>query len=123
MMTPITDKKINIALWLTYSAYLLLLIVLTLDTLAASKPSWIVWCLQVLPLLLLLPGIIYKHYRSYSWLCFLMLAYFTSYVVQVYSPTRNPHDWFGLAATVIVFIAAMFASRWLQRLQKSAINT
>ncbi len=123
MMTVTTDKKINAALWLTYSAYLLLLVVLTLDTLAASEPSWVIWSLQVLPLLLILPGIIYKHYRSYSWLCFLMLAYFTSHVVQVYSSTRDPHDWFGLAATIIVFIAAMFASRWLQRLQKSAINT
>jgi uncharacterized membrane protein len=88
------DKNINHSLWITFVGYI--------------------------PLLLILPGLLTKHYRSYSWLCFLMLAYFISYVVQVYSPTRDLHDSFGLAATVVVFISAMFASRWLQRLQVAA---
>lgn len=110
------NKAVDICLVITYSAFVLLLAVITLDAWLAPKHFWPVWGLQTLPLLMLCPGLLYKHYRSYSWLCFLMLAYFTSYVVQVYSPHRHLYDWLGLALTVIVFIAAMLASRWLQRL-------
>lgn len=111
-----SDKKINLVLWLTYSAYIILLAVIVWDTwVADSTRFWVPLLIQLVPLLLLLPGLVSKYYRSYSWLCFLVLAYFTSYVVQVYSPTRQWHDWLALAATVIIFIAGMYASRWLQR--------
>ncbi len=110
------DKKINHALWLTFMGYIILLGVIALDAWVSSPSFWGIWLLQTLPLIAILPGLLAKYYRSYSWLCFLMLAYFISYVVQVYSPTRDFHDWFGLVATITVFIAGMFASRWLQRL-------
>jgi uncharacterized membrane protein len=109
------DKKLNLILGLTYSAYLLLFVVITLDSLKIEENFWGLWLLQVLPLVMLLPGLALKYYRSYSWLCFLMLAYFTSAVIQVYSSTRDPHDWLGLVLTVILFVTAMLASRWLQR--------
>jgi uncharacterized membrane protein len=114
------DKNINNSLWLTFMGYITLLGVIALDSWVSSEAFWGIWILQTIPLLLILPGLITKYYRSYSWLCFLMLAYFISYVVQVYSPTRDLHDWFGLVATVVVFMAAMFASRWLQRLSVAA---
>lgn len=110
-----SDKKINFVLWLTYSAYIVLLAVIVWDTWVASGRFWVPLLLQLVPLLLLLPGLLSKYYRSYSWLCFIVLAYFTSYVVQVYSPTRQWHDWLALIATIIIFIAGMYASRWLQR--------
>jgi len=111
-----SEKKINIVLWLTYIAYLVLVTVIIWDTwVAVSDRFWMPLLLQLVPLLLILPGLISKYYRSYSWLCFLSLAYFTSYVVQVYSPSRQWHDWAGLISTIIIFIAGMYASRWLQR--------
>ena len=110
------DKKIDLTLWLIYSCYLSLLAVITLDTWFAAQHFWAVWLLQAIPLLLLMPGLLLKHYRSYSWLCFLILAYFTSYVVQVYSPSRGAYDWLGLMLTITIFISSMFASRWLQRI-------
>lgn len=111
-----TDKKINFVLWLSYSAYIILLAVIVWDSwVADSERFWLPLLIQLLPLLLLLPGLLSRYYRSYSWLCFLSLAYFISYVIQVYSPTRQWHDWLGLASTVVIFIAGMYASRWLQR--------
>ncbi|MFT6389851.1 MAG: putative membrane protein [Cellvibrionaceae bacterium] len=119
-----SDKKINVVLWLTYSAYLVLVAVIIWDTwIAATERFWIPLLLQMAPLLLVLPGLISKYYRSYSWLCFLSLAYFTSYVVQVYSPSRQWHDWPGLISTIIIFIAGMYASRWLQRYSLSLKTT
>lgn len=112
------DKNTNIALIIIFSSYLLLLGVITLDVWQSEKHQVMAWILQAVPLLLLLPGLLQKHYRSYSWLCFLMLAYFTSYVVQVYSPSRDFHDWIALFLTVEIFVVGMFASRWLQRIVK-----
>ena len=113
-MSP-TEIRLKIILWLIASSYLLLLVTITIDALKVKEGFSGIWLLQILPLLLLLPGLLKQHYRSFSWLCFLMLAYFTGYVVQVYSPTRDPQDWISLALTLIIFIAGMFASRWLQR--------
>lgn len=110
------DKTLNFVLWISYTACLSLLAIITLDTWAAPQHFWKAWLLQSLPILLLVPGLLMKHYRSHSWLCFLMLAYFTSYVIQVYSPSRLWYDWAGLILAVTLFIASMFASRWLQRL-------
>lgn len=110
------DKKINLFLLVSYAAYVLLIGVIIWDSIVTrQKWLWLPLILQVLPLLLLLPGMLRLYYRSYSWLCFLSLAYFTSYVIQVYSPTKLWHDWLGLIATIVIFISAMFASRWLQR--------
>ena len=111
-----SDLKVNRLLAVSYSSYLLLLLVVILDSLQASQHQLTALTLYTLPLLLLLPGLIQRHYRSYSWLCFLMLIYFTSYVVQVYSSTRGIYDWAGLTLSVILFVSAMYASRWLQRL-------
>lgn len=111
-----TDKKINSLLLACYSAYLVLLAVIIWDTwVATTDRFWIPLGLQLIPLLLILPGILQRYYRSYSWLCFLSLIYFTSFVVQVYSSNSQWQDWLGLVASVIIFITGMYASRWLQR--------
>ena len=113
------DKKLNLILSLSYGAYVLLLIIITIDTLKIDNNFWVVWLLQLIPLLLLLPGILLKRHRTHSWLCFLMLAYFIGYVVQVYSSTRDPEDWLALLLTISLFITSMYASRWLQRIAPS----
>lgn len=113
-----TDKNINRLLGIFYCAYIGLLIIITLDTLIFvdnTHKFWPAWLLQVVPLLMLLPGILVKRYRSYSWVCFLMLLYFSSFVVQVFTDYTQWIDWLGLALSIIIFISAMIASRQLQR--------
>ena len=103
-------------LWLlTVSLYTLLCAVVLIDILQMDKNQGLVLFLQLAPLALLLPGLIGKHYRSFSWLCFLMLLYFSSYVVQVYAASRSTLDMAGLLLSILIFIAAMFTSRRLQR--------
>ena len=120
-MTTVTDnKKINAVLYLCYGALLMLLLNILWDSLwnhwqNNSAYFWTPLLRQSIPLLLLIPGLIKPYYRSYSWLCFLSLLYFTSYVIQVYSSHRQVHDWLGLLAAIVLFVSGMFASRWLQR--------
>lgn len=103
-------------LWLiTMSLYGLLCAVVVMDVLQVEKHQGLVFFLQLAPLALLLPGLITKHYRSFSWLCFLMLLYFSSYVVQVYASSRSPLDIAGLLLSILLFVGGMFTSRKLQR--------
>ncbi|MDN3640456.1 DUF2069 domain-containing protein [Simiduia curdlanivorans] len=70
--------------------------------------------LQSIPLLLFVPGMWVKHYRTFSWLCFVVLFYFIVAVTQVMSPMANGYGWVNLIASVVLFNAAMMTSRWLQ---------
>lgn len=112
------DKKVNQILSVFMIAYLALIIIIIIDTILSvgeTSKLWPALLLQIVPLLMLVPGIFLKRYRTYSWVCFLMLAYFTSYVVQVYASSAQLIDWLGLLATIVVFISAMYGSRFLQR--------
>ncbi|WP_075185821.1 DUF2069 domain-containing protein [Teredinibacter haidensis] len=84
----------------------------------ASGPNWVVLSAQSLPLLVLLPGLWQKYYRSYSWLCFVILMYFVKGIDGVFMSTANWSDALFVALTVTTFISAMLAARWLQRQQK-----
>jgi len=84
-----------------------------------TGPNWPVFLLQCLPLLLLLPGLLQKYYRSYSWLSFLMLVYFVKAVDGAFMSTARWGDYVFVLLTITTFIAAMLASRWLQRLTKA----
>lgn len=99
---------------LTLLAYGLFVLLLVIDSYSAEDYFWTALLLQLTPLLLLLPGMLQQYYRSYSWLCFLILLYFTSYVVQSYASSRSLIDIIGLILSAVIFISAMFNSRHLQ---------
>lgn len=83
-----------------------------------SGPNWVVLAAQTLPLLLLIPGLWQKYFRSYSWLCFVILIYFVKAVDGAFSSIANWSDYVFVALTVSTFFSAMMAARWLQRAQK-----
>lgn len=111
----VPNQKLYLALWMTHIAYSCLLI-LFLVKIISHQYSWIFWLFQSLPLLILLPGLIKQRFRSYSWLCFVILAYFMAYVVEAGSPVADASDWLGLVLSVVIFLGAMMSSRYLQRL-------
>jgi len=78
----------------------------------------VVFCLQAVPLLLLLPGLLSQYYRVYSWLCFVILLYFVVAVMGVFASTAKISDYVFLASTVVLFIVSMMCSRYAQRVQK-----
>ncbi len=114
---PNLEAKLHwgrIVTWLCYGALLLQLSILNLSEEHGSIARWVMQCL---PLLLVLPGMIIQRYKTYSWLCFILLLYFTAYVVEVGSPLFTWTDATGLSLTVIMFISSMMTSRWLQHWQ------
>lgn len=83
-------------------------------------PSYFPWIVQMVPLLIFLPGLLRNNPRAYIGLCFVLLLYFIKAVEGVFSPARAWIDYALLTLTVVLFIVSMLTSRWLQRPQKNA---
>lgn len=104
-------------LTLFFTASMLALFIIN-QIFSTQNINWTALILQSLPLMLLLPSLIGSHYRAYSWLCFIMLLYFIFAVMNALISTASIADYLFLLLTTLTFIAAMMASRWLQRVQK-----
>ena len=94
--------------WISYG--LLALSLMTAGILAATPPLLLAFIL--LPLLIFLPGMYRRSPRSFAYLCFVALIYFTVIVTNVFKPDRSLADITALVAVVILFVAAMLFARW-----------
>jgi uncharacterized membrane protein len=115
-LTQQESPKLSIAritTWLLYGGLILGYSVWQLTR--ADGPSYFFWCVQVLPLLLVFPGMKIGNPRSYIWLCFLLLAYFIKGFDGVISPSRAWIDYLVLTISILLFISAMLTSRWRQQ--------
>ncbi len=72
----------------------------------------VIFVLQALPFVALLPGMLKRRWRTYAWLCFIVLLYFINATLALFSPERLIIDWFIMLAVVNVFMAAMLFIRW-----------
>ena len=112
--------RFTLARHCTLACYGALLALFAALNLLRPEGSFSTWAMQTVPLLLILPGLIKNRHRSYSWLCFVILIYFTAYVVEVMSPLFVWTDALALALSVVIFTTSMLASRWLQHWQYQA---
>lgn len=108
-------RRLRIARSLTLLGYGALLGLYTLLNLtrADGTPGW--WLMQCIPLLIFIPGLIGHHYKTYSWLCFVVLMYFVAVVPPLMADSREWHHWLQLLLILLVFNASMLTSRWRQR--------
>lgn len=91
--------------------------------LLADGPKYFLWIVQMVPLLIFLPGLLRDNPRVYIGLCFVLLLYFIKAVEGVFSPARDWLDYVLLVVTVTLFIVSMMASRHLQRGVKPAFTS
>lgn len=85
----------------------------------ASGPIYVLWAVQLLPLLIFVPGLVRNNPRGYIGFCFILLLYFIKGVEGVFSPARLWIDYLLLSLSVFLFISSMMTSRWLQQEQQS----
>jgi uncharacterized membrane protein len=113
------EKKLSLGLWTTHGSYSLFLLLMSwlnfLPTDSSVKLSLVkLWLIKLFPLLIFIPGFVTKKYRTYSWLCFAILPYFI-WITPLVMGRGNWSDWAMVSLTVIMFIAAMMTSRWMQQ--------
>lgn len=70
----------------------------------------------VAPLLIFLPGVLLKKYRSHIWLCFLLMLYFCRAVMNLFSEEARLLDWLDLTLIIVLFSSAMLYARWRGRM-------
>ena len=71
----------------------------------------VIWLIQTLPLLIFLKGLLQNQLRTYAWMCFVVLLYFTHGVLLAFDPPRR---WLGvteLMLCTIMFVAMILYIR------------
>ncbi|WP_444904285.1 DUF2069 domain-containing protein [Microbulbifer sp. CnH-101-E] len=111
-MNDTIQRKLHIALRINWFCYIGLLVLFAVRNLFIEGGSLSLWLIQTVPLLLVLPGLIKQRYRSYLWLCFILLLYITTSIVDVMMPTRGWEDGVMMVLSLILFFSAMMSSRW-----------
>lgn len=115
MTSPATESARRV----TIGAFLLLVAVLSLQVFGntAVQPAtrgflWVVW---VGPLLVFLPGLLRGAWKTFIWLCFVLLVYFMVSVMALADAANAAIEWLQLALVCVVFTAGMLYARWRRR--------
>lgn len=112
------QKKVALSRQLTLSLLVVLLSVYAFKTLVLwdqpLKLRLALFAMQLVPFLLVLPGVLRHSWRAFAWLCFILQLYFMQAVMVVFSPQRAAWDWLSLALVVSIFIIAMLHIRWFR---------
>jgi len=86
-------KQVAIARLTILSSYCLLIGYFgVLNTFAFGElnlAALFIWSLQTIPLLIFARGLFLTHLRTYGWLCFVVLLYFTHGVLVAFDPSRR----------------------------------
>ncbi len=111
------SEKAKIAWQITLLLYALLIIGLTIDhTVIRQTFFWPVWLMQTVPLLLVLPGLIQRHARSGTWLCFIILFHLLSAIDNAgVSVAVQTHFIFYIGMAILIlllFTTSLLFVRW-----------
>lgn len=101
---------------LTLTSFLALASLLTIWNLIfadlhGARP-WVVAGIQLLPLLLLVPGLLLGRARSHAWACFVVNLYFIQGVTATIDPARRLFGWLEALLSLALFCAALLYTRW-----------
>lgn len=108
------EQKLQLGLWTTHGSYGAFLLLMSWLNFLPADSSVKLWLVKIFPLIIFIPGFIKKKYRTYSWLCFAILPYFI-WITPLVMGRGNWGDWTMVLLIVILFIAAMMTSRWMQQ--------
>lgn len=108
--------KNRIALFITWASYVLLVLLMIITSLPSTIPEgsspWVIVTVKLLPLVIVLPGMLKDSLRAFTWLCFIVLFYFTQAVVEAFLSLGANIDLAITLLTVAIFLAAMFYIKW-----------
>ena len=108
------NQKLKFGFNLTHISYGVFLVLMSWLNFQQVDSSFTLLLVKLFPLIIFMPGFIQKKYRTYSWLCFAILPYFV-WMTPYLMGRGNWSDWAMTLLTVVIFIAAMMTSRWMQQ--------
>jgi uncharacterized membrane protein len=72
----------------------------------------VILLIELVPLILLAPGMISGSARGHSWTCFVINLYFIKGALAVYDPNRSLFGALEMLASLAVFVSALLYVRW-----------
>ncbi|UXH41114.1 DUF2069 domain-containing protein [Pseudomonas promysalinigenes] len=72
----------------------------------------VILAIELVPLLLLLPGMLLGSARAHAWVCFVVNIYFIKGVLAAFDPARAVFGWVEIVASLGLFIAGLLYVRW-----------
>ncbi|MBF8679976.1 DUF2069 domain-containing protein [Pseudomonas fulva] len=78
----------------------------------------VILAIELLPLLLVLPGMVSASARAHAWACFVVNIYFIKGVVAAFDPARALFGWLELLVSMGLFTAALLYVRWKFQYQR-----
>ncbi|MDA0425841.1 DUF2069 domain-containing protein [Stutzerimonas frequens] len=79
---------------------------------------WVVLSIQLIPLLLVAPGMIAGSPRAHAWTCFIVNLYFIQGVLAAIDPARMVYGWLEAFISLTLFIAALLYTRWAYQYER-----
>ena len=90
---------------------LLIVYYLGLADLHGARP-WVILLIELVPLLLLAPGMILGSPRAHSWTCFVVNLYFIKGALASFDANRSLFGVLEMLASLAVFVSALLYIRW-----------
>jgi uncharacterized membrane protein len=84
--------------------------------------GWVILSIELVPLLLLTPGMLLGSARGHSWTCFVVNLYFIKGALAVFDPNRSTFGALEMLASLAVFVSALLYVRWRYQLNRK-LNT
>lgn len=79
---------------------------------------WVILGIELVPLLLLTPGMLTGSARGHSWTCFVINLYFIKGALAVYDPNRHLFGVLEMLVSIAVFTSALLYVRWRFQLNR-----
>ncbi|RMM50270.1 DUF2069 domain-containing protein [Pseudomonas corrugata] len=90
---------------------------LLIADLHGARP-WVILLIELVPLLILAPGMLTGSARGHSWMCFVVNLYFIKGALAAYDPNRQLFGVMEMLASVTVFCSALLYVRWRFQLNR-----
>lgn len=117
-------KRLQACWWVMMASYGLLLVMLSLGQFwhlpANRAPNTVIWLIVIVPLLAFLPGLLRRQFRTFIWLCFVLLLYFLQLTLVLWGPQADWVDAVAMAALVSLYVSAMLCARWQAQAMRAA---
>jgi uncharacterized membrane protein len=72
----------------------------------------VILAIELVPLLLLLPGMLKGSARAHAWTCFVVNIYFIKGVLAAFDPARALFGWVEVLVSLGLFISGLLFVRW-----------
>lgn len=95
---------------------------LVLADLHGARP-WVILSIELVPLLLLTPGMVMGSARGHSWTCFAVNLYFIKGALAFYDPNRSLFGVLEMLASLAVFVSALLYVRWRYQYNRKLTET